>query len=763
MASAAAVALVDPNRKKRKYNTSGSAAAASSGVRGGGGGGGGVGRDSDDEDFQGGVDGEAGEKERYVSRENHCETERRRRIKMAAYFNELCDMLPTCSTLARKPDKLTMLRMAVDHMKSLRGTGNSSNDGSYKPSFLTDEELKHLILEAADGFLFVTQCDTGRIIYVSDSVTSVLNMSQADWYGTSIYDQIHPEDSGKIQEQLSTSEPQNTGRILDLKTGTVKKEGHQSASMRLCMGSRRGFICRMKCGNAQIEGARAQRTQRQHQRNVLGPSLDGSNYAVVHCTGYIRNWPPTGMQMGLPDAMAAVDNDDGDKNPNLHCCMVSIGRLQVTSSPNTSDFSVSTASTSSSSPPASSTEFISRHSVDATITFIDQRVSLLLGYQPQELLGKSVYEFYHPEDQSQMRDTFDQVLKLKGQAMSVMYRFRSKRGEWIWIRTSAFSFQNPYTEETEYIVCTNSSAKNIHGHSASAASLSLDPTVATTSSTSSSSSSSSSHHEHASAYRDGGNERDHPSAVVGGDSLDYATSGAESGAAHSSHHGFGAEHSGIASGSNNPDNTYRGVLQHTSAIASSASYSDYAKYGSSADPGAAAAGVPVPGSAAGGALAALVRGRGVSSGHESYGNYGAETAGNNFNQHAAAAAAAAAQFGQTSPSSASPASYIQDSTPERYSSSSSSGVIASASNWNQWAPTSSGAIPASVITAHARAQDSVENVQQQPQHQQQQSHQQQQQHPQQQQPEEFSDVLRMLEPQTEFSDLGGMFHSFQQE
>ena len=119
------------------------------------------------------------EKEKQA-RENHCEIERRRRVKMAAYFNELCVMVPTCNTLQRKPDKLTILRMASTHMRNLRGNHSNaamSNDSAYKPSFLTDQELKHLILEAADGFLFVSQCDTGNIIYVSDAVQSVLSYS----------------------------------------------------------------------------------------------------------------------------------------------------------------------------------------------------------------------------------------------------------------------------------------------------------------------------------------------------------------------------------------------------------------------------------------------------------------------------------------------------------------------------------------------------------------------------------------------------------
>ncbi|XP_064588449.1 aryl hydrocarbon receptor nuclear translocator isoform X7 [Zonotrichia leucophrys gambelii] len=381
------------------------------------------------------------DKERFA-RENHSEIERRRRNKMTAYITELSDMVPTCSALARKPDKLTILRMAVSHMKSLRGTGNTSTDGTYKPSFLTDQELKHLILEAADGFLFIVSCETGRVVYVSDSVTPVLNQPQSEWFGSTLYEQVHPDDVGKLREQLSTSENALTGRILDLKTGTVKKEGQQS--MRMCMGSRRSFICRMRCGNSSVDPVAVNRLSfmRNRCRNGLGAAKDGEpHYVVVHCTGYIKAWPPAGVS--LPD-------DDPDAGQGSKFCLVAIGRLQVTSSPNCTDMNNV----------CQPTEFISRHNTEGIFTFIDHRCVATVGYQPQELLGKDIVDFCHPEDQQLLRDSFQQVVKLKGQVLSVMFRFRSKSREWLWMRTSSFTFQNPYSDEIEYIICTNTNVKN---------------------------------------------------------------------------------------------------------------------------------------------------------------------------------------------------------------------------------------------------------------------------------------------------------------
>ena len=89
---------------------------------------------------------------------NHSEIEKRRRDKMNLYITELSKLVPMCDVVNRKMDKLTVLRMAVQHIKSLRGEANSKTEVSHLPAFFSDSHVKDLILQVQclrDSFLLI--------------------------------------------------------------------------------------------------------------------------------------------------------------------------------------------------------------------------------------------------------------------------------------------------------------------------------------------------------------------------------------------------------------------------------------------------------------------------------------------------------------------------------------------------------------------------------------------------------------------------------
>ncbi|XP_072241689.1 aryl hydrocarbon receptor nuclear translocator-like protein 2 isoform X2 [Leuresthes tenuis] len=397
--------------------------------------------DADMEDDQDRSDGEDQHVKIKCFREPHSQIEKRRRDKMNNLIDKLSAMIPTCNPVSRKLDKLTVLRMAVQHLKSLKGSASSFSEASYKPSFLPDDELKHLVLKAADGFLFVVGCDRGKIVFVSESVTKILNYSRAELIGQSLFDYIHPKDMGKVKEQLSASELHPRERLIDAKTGLQVQADLPVGATRLCSGARRSFFCRMKYNKISVKVE-----QKESQANA-SKKKESQKYCTVHCTGYMRSWPTS--QMG------AEGEGEVDKQDSSHfSCLVAVGRVHSHLSPQVNgEVRVK--------PP----EFITRYAMDGKFTFVDQRATTILGYLPQELLGTSCYEYFHQDDLPHLAESHRKVLRSKDKIETNCYKFKTKYGSFVTLQSQWFSFVNPWTKDVEYIVSTNTVISFDHSRS----------------------------------------------------------------------------------------------------------------------------------------------------------------------------------------------------------------------------------------------------------------------------------------------------------
>ncbi|XP_030119339.4 basic helix-loop-helix ARNT-like protein 2 isoform X1 [Taeniopygia guttata] len=360
-------------------------------------------------------------------REAHSQTEKRRRDKMNNLIEELSAMIPQCNPMARKLDKLTVLRMAVQHLKSLKGSSSSYSEVRYKPSFLKDDELRQLILRAADGFLFVVGCNRGKILFVSESVCKILNYDQASLIGQSLFDYLHPKDVAKVKEQLSSSDVSPREKLVDGKTGLQVHTDFQAGPARLNSGARRSFFCRIKCS----------RTTVKEEECLPNPKKkDHRKYCTIHCTGYLKNWPP--------NEVGVEEENDVEKDSSNFNCLVAIGRLHPYIVPQKSgEIKVK------------ATEFVTRFAMDGKFVYVDQRATAILGYLPQELLGTSCYEYCHQDDHNHLAEKHKEVLQNKEKVFTNSYKFRAKDGTFVTLKSQWFSFMNPWTKELEYIVSNN--------------------------------------------------------------------------------------------------------------------------------------------------------------------------------------------------------------------------------------------------------------------------------------------------------------------
>ncbi|MCK7491434.1 MAG: PAS domain-containing protein [Comamonadaceae bacterium] len=73
---------------------------------------------------------------------------------------------------------------------------------------------------------------------------------------------------------------------------------------------------------------------------------------------------------------------------------------------------------------------------DGTIIFQSTSIRRLLGYEPDELIGKNAFQMVSPDDLPRVMDAFTQVVQTPLAHLSVEYGFKHKDGSWRMIEST---------------------------------------------------------------------------------------------------------------------------------------------------------------------------------------------------------------------------------------------------------------------------------------------------------------------------------------
>ncbi|MEQ8190196.1 MAG: PAS domain S-box protein [Candidatus Eremiobacterota bacterium] len=104
-----------------------------------------------------------------------------------------------------------------------------------------------------------------------------------------------------------------------------------------------------------------------------------------------------------------------------------------------------------------STDMISRHTPEGIFLYVSPSCHTLLGYNPDEMIGTSTYDYVHPEDIHKVSLSHITILE-KPVIYTVTYRFLCRNGEYIWFETTSHSI---FDEKTGIITEIQTSSRDI--------------------------------------------------------------------------------------------------------------------------------------------------------------------------------------------------------------------------------------------------------------------------------------------------------------
>ncbi len=83
-----------------------------------------------------------------------------------------------------------------------------------------------------------------------------------------------------------------------------------------------------------------------------------------------------------------------------------------------------------------STDLITRHDPHGVFLYASPACFTILGYEPEELTGSSIFDFIHQDDQETILKSHVKILS-EGRTRTISYRLRCSDGEYVWVETSS--------------------------------------------------------------------------------------------------------------------------------------------------------------------------------------------------------------------------------------------------------------------------------------------------------------------------------------
>ncbi|ESO83510.1 hypothetical protein LOTGIDRAFT_133221, partial [Lottia gigantea] len=334
-----------------------------------------------------------------------------RRSKETEVYSDLSQNLPLPQNISNQLDKASIMRLSISYLNVCNILDFKQRKG--EEEIEEEKKMNALCSKALEGFLFILSKD-GDIVYVSDSVSKYLGIQQIDLVGQSIYEFAHPCDHDEIKDIMSIKTHNNNN---------VESETDE-----------RVFFIRMKC------------TLTSKGRNV---NLKSASYKVLKFTGRLvtKDSPHENIKMsGAPT--------------KIYPYLLAIGE----SIPHPANIEI----------PLDSNTFLTKHDMDMRVTYCDERnqtilvmiavlkflkfcllhIKELVGYNCEELMGQSMYNYHHALDSHVVEKAFKDLFA-KGQTMTGQYRMLAKNGGYVWVVTQGTIIYNSRTQKPQWVVCVH--------------------------------------------------------------------------------------------------------------------------------------------------------------------------------------------------------------------------------------------------------------------------------------------------------------------